>query len=102
MGVPENRVAALLRSLDPLQEKVVRLHYGMGCQRGHSATEIARALQVPPAVIAGLLREAHAWLAQSGWTPRQLRAAARRSQASRAERDAGTLPRARACRERLP
>jgi DNA-directed RNA polymerase sigma subunit (sigma70/sigma32) len=79
MALPANRVAALLRGLEPLQEKVVRLHYGMGCQRAHSAKEIARAFQVSPAVIAGLLGAAQERLAQVGLTPRQLRAAARRS-----------------------
>jgi DNA-directed RNA polymerase sigma subunit (sigma70/sigma32) len=78
MALPANRVAELLRGLEPIQEKVVRLHYGMGCQRAHSATEIAREFQVSPSVIAGLLGAAQERLAQVGLTPRQLRAARRR------------------------
>src|SRR5258708_6551517 len=42
MAIDLNRVAGLLKTLNPTQEKVVRLYFGLGCQRSHSASEIAR------------------------------------------------------------
>jgi len=78
MAVDCNRVSARLRSLEPIQEKVVRLYFGLGCQRSHSASEIAQEFRVSSQVIAGILSGAHRKLAKVGLTPSQLREAARR------------------------
>jgi RNA polymerase primary sigma factor len=69
------RLAEELRGLEPMQEKVVRLRYGLGCERAHSASEIARAFRVSREVITGILDAAQARLARVGLTPGQLRAA---------------------------
>ena len=45
MVLDQNLVAGLLKTLNPTQEKVVRLYFGLGCQRSHSASEIARQAQ---------------------------------------------------------
>jgi len=45
----------ILRMLQPRQEKVIRLYFGLGCQRSHSALEIAAAFEVSSQVIAGIL-----------------------------------------------
>jgi DNA-directed RNA polymerase sigma subunit (sigma70/sigma32) len=37
------RISEILRMLPPRQEKVIRLFFGLGCQRPHSAVEIAAA-----------------------------------------------------------
>jgi DNA-directed RNA polymerase sigma subunit (sigma70/sigma32) len=65
-----------------MQEKVVRLYFGLGCQRSHSASEIAQEFRVSPHVIAGILGGAHRSLAKVGLTPAKLREAARRRQGS--------------------
>ena len=93
MAWDTEQLSALLRGLEPLPEKVVRLRYGLGCQRAHGVADIAHALGLSPNVIAGLLEVAEARLAAVGWTPRELRAAA------------GWQPRsgrARSCRGRVP
>jgi DNA-directed RNA polymerase sigma subunit (sigma70/sigma32) len=82
MAVDCNPLSARLRSLNPLQEKVVRLYYGVGCRRSHSAIEIAREFQVSAQVIAGILGGAQRKLAQAGLTPSKLREAARHRQGS--------------------
>jgi len=64
--------------LQPRQEKVIRLYFGLGCQRPHSALEIAEAFEVSSQVIAGILGAAESRLARLGLTPIQMRAAARR------------------------
>ena len=99
--LPADQLSELLRGLEPLQEKVVRLRYGLGCQRRHSPREIARAFQVPPEVIRGILREAHQRLANAGWAPGQLRAAAGGSHEAGADVQLGRLSKARSCRGRL-
>ena len=48
MVLDAQALAALLKTLPPLQEKVVRLFYGFGCRRSHSACEIAREFEVSP------------------------------------------------------
>jgi len=73
-----NRISEILRMLRPRQEKVIRLYFGLGCQRPHSALEIAEAFQVSSQVIAGILGAAERRLARLGLTPMQMRAAARR------------------------
>jgi len=50
-----NRFFEILRMLQPRQEKVIRLYFGLGCQRCHSALEIAEAFEVASQVIAGIL-----------------------------------------------
>ena len=72
------RISEILRMLQPRQEKVIRLYFGLGCQRPHSALEIAEAFQVSSQVIAGILGAAERRLARLGLTPMQMRAAARR------------------------
>lgn len=79
---PVSALTALLRGLRPLQEKIVRLYFGMGCQRSHSAAEIAREFQVSSQVIGGILGGAQRRLAKVGWTPRKLAEAARRGRGS--------------------
>jgi hypothetical protein len=53
------------------------LYFGLGCQRPHSALEIAEAFEVSSQVIAGILGAAESRLARLGLTPIQMRAAAR-------------------------
>jgi DNA-directed RNA polymerase sigma subunit (sigma70/sigma32) len=48
--------------LPPRQEKVIRLYFGLGCQRPHSALEIAEAFEVSSQVIAGILGAAESRL----------------------------------------
>jgi hypothetical protein len=60
------------------RKKVIRLYFGLGCQRPHSALEIAEAFEVSSQVIAGILGAAESRLARLGLTPVQMRAAARR------------------------
>jgi hypothetical protein len=86
----------ILRMLQPRQEKVIRLYFGLGCQRSHSALEIAEAFEVSSHVIAGILGTAERRLARLGLTPIQLRAAARR------EGELHTPPRARSLPESKP
>jgi hypothetical protein len=76
MAMDRNRVSELLKILSPLQEKVVRLYFGLGCQRSHSASEIAREFHVSSQVISGILGGAERRLAHEGLTPSKLREAA--------------------------
>ena len=76
MAVHRNQVAALLGGLSPLQEKIVRLYFGIGCERSHSASEIAREFQVSSQVIGGILAGAQRRLAKVGLTPCKLTEAA--------------------------
>jgi DNA-directed RNA polymerase sigma subunit (sigma70/sigma32) len=70
-------ISGLLRQLSPRQEKVIRLFFGLGCQRPHSAREVAQEWQVSVQSIAALLGAAQRRLAQAGLTCSQLRQAAR-------------------------
>lgn len=70
MDLPQ--ISRLLRKLNPRQEKVVRLFFGLGCQRPRSAREVAQEFGVSVQVIAGLLGAAQRRLTSS-----QLRQAAR-------------------------
>ena len=74
-----HRISEILRMLQPRQEKVIRLYFGLGCQRSHSALEIAEAFEVSSQVIAGILGAAERRLVRLGLTPIQMRAAARRA-----------------------
>ena len=71
------RMSEILRMLQPRQEKVIRLFFGLGCQRPHSALEIAEAFAVSSQVIAGILGAAQRRLARLGLTAIEMRAAAR-------------------------
>jgi DNA-directed RNA polymerase sigma subunit (sigma70/sigma32) len=71
------RVAGLLRILDPVEEKIVRLYFGLGCQRGHAVSEIAAEFGVSRPVTEELLSEAQGKLAQAGLRGEELFAAAR-------------------------
>jgi hypothetical protein len=66
MGIDLDPVAGLLKTLEPLQEKVVRLYFGLGCQRPHGISEIAHEFQVSAQSIADVLREAECQLAKAG------------------------------------
>ena len=78
MAVDRNRLAELLKkTLSPLEEKVVRLYFGLGCQRSHSASEIAEEFHVSPQSIAEILGGAEKKLRPLGWTRSELRQAAR-------------------------
>jgi hypothetical protein len=71
------RISGLLRSLSPRQEKVVRLYFGLGCERPHSAGEMAQEFGVSSHVISGILGGAKRRLALVGLTPTQLKEAAK-------------------------
>jgi hypothetical protein len=60
-----DRISGLLRGLRPQHEKVIRLYFGLGCQRPHSAQELAEEFGVSEQAIA-----------QDGLTSSQLREAA--------------------------
>ena len=53
------------------------LFFGLGCQRSHSAQEVAQAFGVSVQAVTGLLGAAQRRLAQAGLTSSQLRQAAR-------------------------
>src|ERR1017187_3432700 len=72
-----DRISRLLRGLRPLQEKVLRLYFGLGCERPHSAQEIAEECGVSAQGIAGIIGAAQRRLAQEGLTASDLREAAR-------------------------
>ena len=77
MAVDLDRISALLKEhLSPLQEKVVRLYFGLGCSKSFSATEIAREFQVSRQMISGIVGGAQTKLAPVGLTPGVLREAA--------------------------
>jgi hypothetical protein len=59
-----SRISEILRMLRPRQEKVIRLYFGLGCQRPHSVLEIAEAFAVSSQVIAGILGAAESRLAR--------------------------------------
>ena len=71
-----DRISGLLRRLSARQEKVIRLYFGLGCQRPHSAREIAKEFGMSAQVIAGILGAAQRNLAQEGLRFSQLREAA--------------------------
>jgi hypothetical protein len=83
--------------LQPRQEKVIRLYFGLGCQRPHSALEIAEAFEVSSQVIAGILGAAERRLARLGLTAIEMRVAARRESESElhAQPGARRLPESR-------
>ena len=70
-------ISRLLRGLRPRQEKVLRLYFGLGCERPHSAQEMAEEFDVSAQVIAGTIGAAQRRLAQHGLTASDQREAAR-------------------------
>ena len=72
-----DRIRRLLRGLRSRQEKVLRLYFGLGCERPHSAQEMAEEFGVSAQVIAGITGAALRRLAQDGLTASDLREAAR-------------------------
>ena len=61
-------ISRLLRGLRPRQEKVLRLYFGLGCERPHSAQEMAEEFGVSVPVIAGITGAALRRLAPQGLT----------------------------------
>ena len=77
MGPDPERLSEVLRKLTPQQEKVVRLYFGLGCRRSHSAAEMAEEFGVSSAIITSILSAAKKELAKAGITTQELLAAAR-------------------------
>jgi len=77
MEPDSERLSKILRRLTPRQEKVVRLHFGLGCKRSHSVREMAAEFGVSIALITGILDAATKRLAKSGVTMEDLKEAAR-------------------------
>ena len=94
-----NRISELLRTLTARQEKVLRLYFGLGCQRPHSTDEMAQEFGVSRRVIAGILAAAERRLAREGVTSRELREAAGYEADDRKRSVAGG--RQRLCRSRM-
>ena len=67
----------LLRGLPPMQEKVLRLFFGLGCKRTHTTLEMAEEFGVSAQVIGGILGAGQRRLATEGLTVQDLREAAR-------------------------
>ena len=76
-GESSDRLATALQTLRPIEEKVVRLSYGIGCQRAHSATEIAAEFAVAVELVESILEDAEQRLAGQGVPRAQLREAGR-------------------------
>ena len=76
MALDGDRVERLLQTLDPLQEKVMRLYLGWGCRRCHSLSEIAHEFQVSPQVIGEIVSVSERQLARAGLEQADIRAAA--------------------------
>src|ERR1039458_7152378 len=70
-------ISRLLRGLPQMQEKVLRLYFGLGCKRTHTAGEMAEELGVSAQVIGGILVAGQRRLATEGLTAHDLREAAR-------------------------
>ena len=77
MGPDFQRLSKILRRLTPRQEKVVRLHFGLGCKRPHSVGEMAAEFGVSTALITAILAAATKRLVKSGVTMGDLKEAAR-------------------------
>ena len=71
-GESPDKLGAALRTLRPIEEKVVRLSYAIGCQRAHSAAEIAAQFGVGADLVEAILEEAEQRLAEQGVPRRQL------------------------------
>ena len=73
------RLNRLLRQLSAEEEKVIRLHFGLGCERSHAVDEIAQEFGVAESVIAGILEGAQGRLGEYGVTASGLQTAARQA-----------------------
>ncbi len=73
----EDPLGPRLRKLRPIEEKIVRLCYGIGCQRAHSAEEIAGEFGVSRELVGAILEEAERRLVQEGLFRTELRQAGR-------------------------
>ena len=89
--VDGEQISGLLRKLSPRQEKVIRLYFGLGCERPHSALELAQEFGVSAPVIAGMVGAAERRLVQEGLTSRHLREAARQEAELRQAKAAGLV-----------
>ena len=94
-----DRISELLRKLTARQEKVIRLYFGLGCQRPHSTDEMAQEFGVSGRVIAGILAAAERRLAREGLTSPELCEAAGHEADYRKRSVAGG--RQRLCRSRM-
>src|ERR1700680_1300827 len=65
-AVDMERISQRLRGLAPIQEKVLRLYFRLGCERTHTAREMAEEFGVSAQVIAGILGAAQRRLAAEG------------------------------------
>ena len=72
-----DRISRPVRGLRPLQEKVLRLYFGLGCERPHAVQEMAEEFGVSAQMIAGIIGAAQRKLTQDGLTASDLREAAR-------------------------
>src|SRR3984957_2744644 len=66
-------ITRLLRGLAPMKEKILRLYFGLGCERTHTAREMAEEFGVSAQVIAGILGAAQRRLAAKGLSVADLR-----------------------------
>jgi DNA-directed RNA polymerase sigma subunit (sigma70/sigma32) len=64
-------ISRRLRGLAPMQEKVLRLYFGLGCERTHTTREMAEEWGVSAQVIAGTLGAAQRRLAAEGLSVRE-------------------------------
>jgi len=71
-GESPDRLGTALRTLRPIEEKVVRLSYGISCERAHSAAEIATEFGVGADLVEAILEVAEQRLAERGVPPDQL------------------------------
>ena len=76
-GLDRDRISELLRELTAREEKIVRLYFGLGCQRPHSAQELAEEFGISLQSVAGILEVADKKLAEKGLTSELLRERAR-------------------------
>lgn len=74
-GEGPDSLGTALRTLPPIEEKVVRLIYGIGCQRRHSVAEIAVEFGVATDLVAAILQEGERRLAERGVPREQLQQA---------------------------
>jgi hypothetical protein len=77
MGPDAEHLSKILRRLTPRQEKVVRLHLGLGCKHPHSVGEMAAEFGVSTTLITAILDAATKRLAESGVTIGDLKKTAR-------------------------
>lgn len=102
-GVPLHydieRLSAVLRTLAPKEEKLIRLRYGIGCQRPHSADEMGEFFRVSTWRINRILREARAQLRTFGLEACDLSTAGAFQRELRAEKPLAVLGRSRAVPE---